>query len=191
MQNENNHSKKETLLQLLRDAVQQDSELRTNYQVGEKFRFIRDRLNALLVYLEEHVAESHKMKEEKQDVIMEHEMLIYVYLYNAQGIVLQTWQKMLNPSVFYEHSVNRPIYTDKAHIDAFIRSKPNRVQHGYITIAMPKESVLKTAEPLKDTIGHPVIKIKEGTLQFNRLIAFTHNGHDYTVSATGALIKKK
>lgn len=192
MQNTNNHEQKEELLKLVSAVVQQEAELRAKYQVGEKFRFIRDRLNALLSHLEENLKELQKKHEQKQDTITENELLVYVYIYNAQGVVLQTWQKMITPAAFYEHSVNRPIYTDKMHIEAFIRSKANKIQHAYLTIAIPKETVAKaSAELLKDTLGHPLIKIKEGSLQFNRMIAFSHNGHEYTVGAAGALIKKK
>jgi len=192
MSNDNHYEQKQKLLQLVKEAVRQDGELRATHQVGDKFRFIRDRLNALSTHLEEHLSELTKKKEKKQDILSENEMLVYVYLFNAQGIVLQTWQKMLNPSVFYDHSVNRPIYIDKAHIEAFIRSKTNRVQHGYLTIAMSKEAVIKSSasELLKDALGHQLIKIKEGSLQFKRLIEFTHNGHTYFVGEAGTLTKK-
>ena len=113
MQNANNQEQKEKLLQLIREAVQQDTELRGKFQIGDKFRFIRDRLNALLATLEESLAEIQQKSEKKVETITGHETLVYVYLYNAQGIVMQTWQKMLNAAVLYEYSVNRPIYSDR------------------------------------------------------------------------------
>ena len=90
------------------------------------------------------------------------------------------------------NSVNRPIYTDKAHVEAFIRSKANKVQHAFLTVAMPKDAVMKAGGPdsSKDTLGHPLIKIKEGSLRFNRVITFTHNNHDYSVSENGVLTKR-
>jgi hypothetical protein len=193
MQNANNKEQKEKMLQLIRDAVRQDSELRGQFQIGDKFRFIRDRLNALLQHLEESLAEIQQKNEKKEDTVTEHETLVYVYLYNAQGIVLQTWNKMLNPSVLQEYSVNRPIYSDKSHVEAFIRSKPNKVQHAYLTVAIPKQAVTTpaSAETVKDATGNPLIKIKEGSLQFNRLIAFSHGGNDYMIGASGELTKKK
>lgn len=192
MPNKLNTEQKTKLLQLLEEAVKHDAELRANYQVGDKFRFIRDRLNALLLNVQEQLAELEKKNEEKKDTLAEDEMVVYVYLFNAQGILVQTWQKLLTPAVFYDHSVNRPVYTDKTQIEAFIRSKPNHIQHAYFTIAIPKQVVIKTAgtESLKDALGQPVIKIKEGSLQFNRFMSFTHNGHDYVLNEAGVLTKK-
>jgi hypothetical protein len=187
-----NKEQKEKLLQLVRQAVLQDGELRGKFQVGDKFRFIRDRLNTLLANLEEGLAELQQKVEKKSDTITENETLVYVYLYNAQGIVLQTWNKMLIASVLNEYSVNRPIYSDKDHIDAFIRSKPNKVQHAYLTIAVPKQAVTVSAsDSSKDGMGNPLVKVKEGSLQFNRLLAFSHGGHEYAVGASGELVKKK
>ena len=93
MQNENQKEQKEKLLQLMLDAMRLDAELRETYQVGDKFRFIRDRLNALKTNLDEHLSELQKKIEKGPDAPAEHEMLVYVYLFNAQGVLLQTWQK--------------------------------------------------------------------------------------------------
>lgn len=182
---------KEKLLQVMRDAVQQEKALRDKYQIGEKFRFLRDRLNALLSSVEESLSTIHKEVEKKSDVILEDETLVYVYLFNAQGLVFTTWQKMLNPSVFYEYSVNRPIYTDKSFVEAFIRTKPKKVQHGYLTIAVKKEFILSDpgSQPT-DAIGNPLIKVKEGALQFNKMISFTQNEHEYVVNEDGEIVRK-
>jgi hypothetical protein len=187
----NDHEQKEKLLQLIRQAVAEDTALREKFQVGDKFRFIRDRLNALLVSLEESLAEIQQKAEKKAEVLSEDETLVFVYLYNAQGIVMQTWHKMLNPSLLYDYSVNRPIYTDREHIEAFIRSKPNKVQHAYLAVAIPKLAVTSVANSLKDILGNPLIKIKEGSLQFNRVILFSHGGHEYIIGSSGELARKQ
>ena len=44
----NEQEKKQKLLQLVRDAIAKDQALRDQYGIGEKFRFIREKLNALL-----------------------------------------------------------------------------------------------------------------------------------------------
>src|SRR5262249_5598798 len=110
----NENEQREKLLQLLKDAVQRDKNLRDKYGVGEKFRFIRDRLHALLSRIEENIKGLEKKEEKKKDEISEDEIIVYVYLYNAQGMTFSTWQKMLSTSVFYEYSVNRPLYLNKA-----------------------------------------------------------------------------
>src|SRR3990167_9684781 len=104
-------------------------------------------------------------------------MLVYVYLFNAHGLNFSSWQKMLSPSVFYEYSVNRPIYGEKAHVEAVIRNKTNKAQHGYLTIAVKKELI--SSESSKDALGNPLIKVKEGGLKIERLICFFHHNHEY------------
>ncbi|EKD70127.1 MAG: IcmQ [uncultured bacterium] len=186
---ENHNELKEKILYLAKEAVEQDKTLRQEMQVGEKFRFIRDRLGALFSHIDLTLKEMQKKSEIKPDQLAEDEVIVYVYLFNAHGLTFQNWYKMLNPNVFYEYSVNRPIYADKANIEAFIRSRSNKVQHGYLAVAIKKEHILKTIEPLKDVIGNPVIKVKEGSLKIERLINFTHNGKRYRLNDEGELIK--
>lgn len=183
---------KDKILQLIREAVKKDNELRSQFQIGEKFRFIRDRLNALLNRVEENLTALQKETEQKSTQLQDDEALVYVYLFNAQGLILKTWQKMVNSSFFYEYSINRPIYADKAAIESYIRSKASKVQHGYLTVAVKKENILtgpETASSSKDALGNLVIKVKEGALHFDKLFSFTHNNIDY-VSNEGELIKK-
>ena len=183
----------EKLLKLIRDAIAHDKELREKYQIGEKFRFISDRLNALLARVEESVHALKKEDELQTDSMSEDEVVVYVYLYNAQGLVLQTWQKMLTPSVFYEYSVNRPIYAEKSFIEAIIRAKTNKNQHGYIAVIIPKKDLLIPAgetELPKDSLGNPIVKVREGSLRFDKMISFSHNGLEYKV-INNQLIKKE
>lgn len=183
------HEQKENLLKLIREALQRDVELREKYQMGEKFRFIRDRLRALLSHVEDSLSSMQKKEVKKTDEPLEDEELVYVYLYNAQGLDFKTWQKMLTPAVFYEYSVNRPIYATKAEIDSFIRSKTNKAHHGYLAVIIKKIEIIQTAVS-KDAIGNPLIKVKEGSLTLARLKSFTHNGSEYTLNLAGELIKK-
>jgi len=186
--------KKERILQLVSDAIQRDKALREDYQIGDKFRFIRDRLHALQLHVEEDLNAMQKEIEKKTDQVADDEVLVYVYLYNAQGIAFQTWQKMLSPSVFYEYSVNRPVYADKSCVESFVRSRPNKVQHGFLTVAIKKQNILLLpagTEPPKDQIGNPLIKIKEGALPFDRMFSFTYQGHEYVVNEAGQVVKKQ
>lgn len=189
----NNESIKDKLLKLVLDAVKQDQARRDQYQVGDKFRFIRDKLQALVVHVQESVAELQK-KVIQESQVAEDETVVYVYVYNAQGMLLKTWQKLLHPSVYYEYSVNRPIYQDKSHVEAFIRTKANKTQHGYLTVIIKKMDVLVQApdeKPAQDLLHHPLIKVREGSLSPERFISFTHNGNQYRLNEEGELIKKE
>jgi hypothetical protein len=178
------------LIELLRDVVARDKELREKFGIGDKFRFVRDRLDALLLQLETHV-ESVKVEEKKLiSVKTDDEILAFVYLYNSQGATLLTWINMLTPKLFYEYSVNRPIYLDKYHIDSLIKSKANRVQHAFLTIAIKQHDLIVNENAPKDAMGNPVAKVREGSLKFERLIAMTHNDQEYVLTEQGALVKK-
>jgi Dot/Icm secretion system protein (dot_icm_IcmQ) len=188
----NDEEKKNQVLQLLKNILEQDQALRDQLQVGEKFRFIRDRLKALLTYAETNLLTNEKTEKQSVAEAGADESIVYIYLFNAQGLVLQTWHKMVNRSVFYEYSVNRPIYKDKSHIDAFIRSKPNKVQHGYLSVIINNNDILKSpaADISKDTLGNPLIKIREGSLKFEKFISFSYSGNEYTLNESGGLVKK-
>lgn len=181
---------KDKLLQILNKAVSQDAELRQSLQIGDKFRFIRERLGALKSEVESAMETIKLVDEGNKQVVNEDEQLVYVYLFNAHGLDVQTWMKMLSPSVYYEYSVNRPIYGAKEHVESLIRSKAKRAQHGYMAVAVKKTSILSTPETaLKDSIDNPLVKIKEGSLKPDRLISFTHNGIDYFLNEDGKLEK--
>lgn len=178
------------LIEIVNEAIARDEALREQYKVGEKFRFIRDRLQTLLDRLQSGLSLLEQQQTNKGNVMSaEHETLVYVYLFNAHGLTLRSWLRMLMPKVFYEYSVNRPIYLEKAYVEEFIRSKQNKAHHGYLTVILKKNDILQ-AESTQDTQGHPVAKIREGSLQFEKLVEFTHNEHVYTVEADGTLTKK-
>jgi len=181
---------KEKLLQILNEVVTKDNELRQSLQIGDKFKFIRDRLQALKDDTQAAVETIKLSDESVVKTVAEDEQLVYVYIFNAHGIDLQSWLKMLHPSVYYEYSVNRPIYFEKEHAEAVIRGKAKRVQHGYVTFAVKKALIFSTLEnSVKDQIGNPLVKLKEGSLKPERLISFTHNDVDYCLNESGKLEK--
>jgi hypothetical protein len=178
------------LVELIRDAVARDVTLREKYQIGDKFRFVRDRLDSLMQQLETHV-ESVRVEEKKSVTVKnDDEIFAYVYLYNSQGAALATWTNMLTPKLFYEYSVNRPIYLDKYHIESLIKSKANRVQHSFLTIAIKQQDIIENENTPKDAMGNSVVKVREGSLKFERFIAMTHNDMDYSLTEQGILVKK-
>lgn len=188
MTNENDQFKK--LHEILLETIKREQELREQYQVGEKFRFIRDRLNALKTQFEANLLSLQEKKEDRRDQVLEDETVVYVYLFNAQGANIKSWQNMLNPAVFYEYSVNRPIYADKTLIDAFLRSKTNKHQNGYLAVIVKKIDILKTADTLKDSMSNPLVKVKEGSLKFEKFIFFSYNNCEFVLNASGELEKK-
>jgi len=181
---------REKLLNILRDIIKQDADLRTQLQIGDKFRFVRDKLNALLNSVEEELTVLRAETEQPEVVTAEDDINVCVYLFNSQGLDMQSWRKMVSPDVFYEYSVNRPIYKEKEQIDKFIASKPTRTQHGYLIVAIKKDAIFQLDDKTKDAIGNPIFKVKEGSLKINRVVAFVHNSIEYSVSPEGDISKK-
>jgi hypothetical protein len=183
------------LKQLVQETVDKDNALREQHQIAQKFQFIHDQLaqaaTACLQTLSAVPIKKQKIRAEEQPT--QDEKIVYVYLFNAHGLQLETWFKMLSPAVFYDHSINRPIYQDKAQIDSFIGRKPNPMQHGYLTVVVKSQDILPVSPdaPLKDMYGYPLLKVKEGALHFDKCIAFTHNAHEYQVTEAGALALNK
>lgn len=175
------------LLQLIHDTIQQDEKLREKYQVGDKFRFIHDRLQGLRQEIEDILTTTQSINPVRVIEVKPDEMVVYVYLYNAQGSVMRSWQSLLAPKLFYEYSVNRPIYTEKRDIDAFLRSRSNPMQHGYLSIIVKRDAVKDAS--VKDALGNVLVKVREGSLDVNRFIAFHHNGLDYTLTGEGELVR--
>lgn len=184
---------KEKLLALILEAVERDNKLRESYKIGDKFKFIRDRLNALKKQIEDEIKITQKAAKKERAELGEDSTLVYVSLYNAQGSMLKTWQNLLNPAVFYEYSVNRPIYAEQKYVEEFIRVKTNQPQHAYLTIIVKKNEILpkNPEETLLDAMGHQLIRVKEGSLNMGNLVSFTHNGNNYTVNDDGTLTLKK
>lgn len=181
------------LIQLIRQAMERDEALREKYEIGDKFRFIREQLKDMLAQLESELKVLQPEEKKAKGQLAEGEVPVYVYLYNAQGLVLRSWVNMLTPKVFYEYSVNRPIYTNRIHIEELLRLKSNKAQHAYLTIAVKPSEILQPAEGSiqKDSNDNPVVKVKEGSLHFSKLIAFTHNGQDYLLNDDNEFVKKE
>ncbi|MDX1901821.1 MAG: type IVB secretion system protein IcmQ [Gammaproteobacteria bacterium] len=175
------------LIQLIRSLLQQDNDLREKYQVGNRFIFVRNGLQALLSELEAcHPILSAESK--KEEVTSTSQLAtVYIYLYNAQGIQVRTWAALLTPKALYEHSVNRPVFFDKKSVEDVLRSKSNVAQHAYLTMHIAEDDIIP---PLPEESGIPAIKVREGSLKLEQLISLTHNGQEYILDVQGELVKK-
>ena len=173
------------LLALLKKATEQDESLREKYQLGDKFKFIREKLRSIFAQVETEisdVAHDVKLPEKK---LHNDEISLYVYLYNAKGALLANWQPLLTPKVFYEYSVNRPIFKEKKMVTQFIKLKASPLQHGYLTVAVHPGDVVDTYQ---DSQGATLVRVKEGSLHYSKLLMFTHNEQDYVLDSEGRLV---
>lgn len=179
------------LLALVHQAIERDEALRKKFEIGDKFRFVRERLKEVLTHLEADQSSTRVVTSDIKVDLQEGEVAVYVYLFNTKGAVLRSWINMVSPKVFYEYSVNRPIYAEKTQVDAMLRAKTDKPQHAYLTVAVKASDILQsTSDTLqKDSLGNPLVKVREGSLKIDKLITFTHNGHEYRLSPEGEFIK--
>jgi hypothetical protein len=180
------------LVSFVRIIVQHDAQLREQYAVGDRFCFVRDRLQGLLSGLEANMPPVVDLHEESATQRISHaaEREVYIYLYNAQGAVLRSWAALLTPHALYEHSINRPVYTTKEQVETLLRGKSNPAQHAYLTISV-FESDLVQQQGKADATGKPLFRVKEGALKPGHLISLTHNGHEYVLNVRGEIVKKE
>ncbi len=186
--NDDEKTQQAKLIALVSEAIECDEALRTKFEIGDKFRFVRDRLKEMLMQLEVDQTTASVIIKNSKLGVQENEVLVYVYLFNAKGIVLRNWNNMLNPKVFYEYSVNRPIYSNKNEIEAMLRTKKDKPQHAYLTVAVQKTDILTSGD--NSTESNFLIRVREGSLKLDRLISFFHNGNEYTWNPDEGLIKK-
>ncbi len=185
----------EILCEALRVNIAKEVVLREQGQLGERFRFVREQLQmtleAMLALTSTAVVNSAAVDAAEELV---GKRRIYIYLFNAQGLDLRSWHRMLTAQALYEHSVNRPAYAEKAHIEALLRKKSNLHQHAYLTAAVLPENVQIMTTDVSgvsdDALIHGTARVKEGSLRAEWLVAFTHNNIEYSVNAAGELVKK-
>lgn len=191
MPSKENIDRQKKLIHWVREAIKKDEALREQYGIKDKFRFVREKLQGLLQRLENDLAhmQADESSAEALSFSSEDSLIVYIHLYNAHGVSLKSWQSLLNPRLLYEYSVNRPVYGEKGHIEAFLRSKASKQHHAYLTISISKSDLVLGRES-KDVAGHPLLKIKEGSLHFNRVMGFTHNDIEYEVNEQGEVKKK-
>jgi len=179
------------LVSLMRVIVHHDAQLREQYAVGERFRFVRDQLLGLLAELEaaapapcvsEEPAQQHKPGETGREV--------YIYLYNAQGAVVRSWAALLTARALYDHSINRPVYTEISEVQTLLRGKSNPAQHAFLTIRVAESDLLQL-EGKTDAAGKPLFRVKEGVLKPECFISLTHNDHEYLLNPQGELVRRE
>jgi len=178
------------LQNLLENLLAQDVKLRLQYEVENKFRFVKDKLQSFLdaIHAEMTAAVAVNAPTEiSSNTPTETYAEVYIYLYNAQGLTVASWRNMLTRKLLYEYSINRPIYANKHHIESLIKSKTNREQHGYLAIKVLTQNVISQESPTKDALQNDIIKVREGAFRFENILAFTHNDIHYSVLNEGDL----
>lgn len=112
---------------------------------------------------------------------------VYVALYAFDGGNLQSWERVIMnlPS----HLTSRAIYANEDEVKALIRSKPNPVNDGYISMFVNPDDILsQPAEKIStDKLGKPLLALKHKAISLESLDIFVHQTGNYQWS-NGRLI---
>lgn len=175
--------RKRELYREVETLVKKEKALRTELGIGERYRVISSRLEALLAYV--HAAVSRPKQEAISDrvapTLTETQQYVFIHLFNNKGKILSRWEPMLSPRNLSEYSVNRPIYAEQNQIEAYIRSRPNDDEHAFLMMKIEKSDILHGSDITnnRDPLGQVLLKLKEGSLQEQNLVYFFHKGGCY------------
>ncbi len=180
---------KERARELYREVetlVNEEKALRKKLGIGDRYKAISSRLEALLQYVHQAVSLPKQAAETERapPILSESEQYVFVHLFNAKGKILTRWENMLSPRNLTEYSVNRPIYAEQNQVEAYIRSRPNDDEHAFLMMKIEQSAILHGEESTSncDLLGHPLLKLKEGALKEIGLVYFFHKGSCYILS---------
>lgn len=172
------------VFQLVEELIEKEKLLRQEHQV-ESLKLLQNQLLGIRGRLTEHLPltdpSANLCPTYHKDIDLQlDEMLVYVYLFNAQGLQLSNWIPMFSSdAALKDYPVNRPIYVKRRHVEALINSKADPVQHGYLIIKVNKDTVDKTVAPCNDNFGNPLYRLKSNALSKDKIVGFYHHQHLY------------
>ena len=175
----------EKMHSVLKNAVEQEKILREKYDIGVRFHVVKSQLQATLDDFEKNIAEIEQKEQNllsaknAKKVLSENEVLVYVYLFNAQGDKVKSWENLLLPSALQDHCINRPIYLSLNNVEEILRTRIPREQHAYIEISIQKGDILK--EINDEAYHHTLLRLKEGKLKVENIRRFYHRGINYNL----------
>ncbi len=166
--------------------VNEEKALRKKLGIGDRYKAISSRLEALQQYVHNAVSlpQQEAVPERASPALSEAQQYVFIHLFNAKGKMLSRWEAMLSPRQLAEYSVNRPVYAEQAQVEAYIRSRPNDDEHAFLMMKIEQSDVLRGIESTDnyDPQGCPLLKLKEGALKEQGLVYFFHKGSCYILS---------
>lgn len=178
--------KKREIYREIESLVKEEKELRKKYGIGDRYKAISSRLEALFKYVQEAVSlpKQEETLERAPPVLSKDQQYVFVHLFNNKGKILSRWEAMLSPRQLMEYSVNRPIYTEQKQVEAYIRSRPNDDEHAFLMMKVEQSDVLHGDESMYnyDSLGQPLLKLKERALKEEGLVYFFHKSTCYVLS---------
>lgn len=179
----------EAILKALNDAIEKGPWEKSNFLkvIGKNLTEIRDGfLNQLgasshaQLKAESHLANRIALRSGQQE--------IYVSLYSADGVNIQSWEKI----VFNlpRQMISRPIYADEADIKALLKTKENKQNEAYVAIYINQFDILPLSADKApvDKLGKTLLSLKDKTLNLDNISRFVHASGVYRYER-GRLVK--
>lgn len=170
------------LTECAQEIVKIEEHLRKDNHIGARYSVIASQVKNTITAIEAlQAVETTSTEEAANSELNPDQQYIYLHLFNTLGGKLVSWQQMLNPKSMIDHSVNRPIYNEAAHVEELIRAKSDNDLHAYLKIIVDREAILMSAQQsvLKDNLGHPLLRLKHGAIKMENIVSFHHKGKIY------------
>ena len=99
---------------------------------------------------------------------------VFVSLYSADGSNIQSWERIVTNVP--RQMISRPIYADEEHIKTMIKTKENKQNEAYIAIYINQSAIIPLTpdKALADKLGHPLLSLKDKTLDLDNISRFVH-----------------
>lgn len=171
------------IYEAIESLVQKEKELRKEFNIGDAYKVIPSRLDALLQRAKSmlDLPKEEAIQEYAPPFLSENERYVFVHLFNVNGRILSRWEASLSPRLLFEYSVNRPIYSERKQVEAYIRSRPDKHCHAFIMMKVQLSDVLENNffDQRKDVLGCSLLKLKEGSLKEQGLMYFFYEDKAY------------
>lgn len=176
----------------IKQLVDFEAKKRQDCEIGVRFSVIKNLIQGINQHLKEVIKqrEIEAPDEDDKDDNENEGRDVYVYLFNILGRKLSSWYHLFSQQALMEHSVNRPIYGRREHIDELLRSKDSLEQHAYIVVSVDPEDITMdmTDSVLKDNLGNPLMRVRQGSLRVENVKYFHHMERDYKLTDEGTLV---
>ena len=113
-------------------------------------------------------------------VIPEHQVMLYVSLFQTRGDDLRSWEKQVRS--LNRYIVGRPIYASEDNVKKVIRLKQNSSNEAYVVLLVDKRFVQKPNAfevERKDRYGNSLETLRPGVLKSDNIIKLVHDGVSY------------
>ncbi|KTD65868.1 Dot/Icm secretion system protein IcmQ [Legionella shakespearei] len=179
----------EAILKALNDAIEKGPWEKSNFLkvIGKNLTDVRDDfLNQLgasshaQLKAESHLANRIALRSGQQE--------IYVSLYSADGVNIQSWEKIVIN--LPRQMISRPIYADEADIKAMLKTKENKQNEAYVAIYINQFDILPLSADKApvDKLGKTLLSLKDKTLSLDNISRFVHVSGVYRYER-GRLVK--